>query len=72
MTTQTLIRQLNKEIITLRKDVSDIKQFIFEAFYDSEGSYRQSFIKKALRRVEEKPLYKFISSKEFLKQVYGK
>ena len=70
MTTQTLIRKLNKEVAGLRKDITEIKRTILAATSDPEGEYKKSFIKKMLiRRQSKGPFYRFTDQKSFLKHV---
>ena len=56
----------------LRKDMHEIKKFLFAPLKDPEGEYRKSFIKKMLARAKEKPLYRFTTKEEFMAQVYGR
>lgn len=71
MTTQTLVRKLNKEVSTLRKDVEVVKRMLFAGYRDPEGEYRPGFVKKILRREKERPIYRFTTKEAFLKHVRG-
>ncbi len=73
MTTATLVKKLNKEVETLRRDVRDIKNALLlptSAVRDPEGEYRPAFVKKVLRRMREKgPVYRFTTKEAFLQHV---
>lgn len=69
MTTQTLIKKLDKEVSTLRKDMEVVKKMLFAGHRDPEGEYRPSFVKKMLRREKERPIYRFTTKEAFLKHV---
>jgi len=71
MTTQTLVKKLNKEVSALRRDVEIVKNAVLTAYRDPEGEYKKSFIKKMLARVKEKPKYRFTTREAFLKHIYG-
>lgn len=72
MTTQTLVRKLNKEVSILQKDMKEVKKALFAASRDPEGEYTKSFIKKMQARAKEKPKYRFTGRDAFLKHVYGR
>ncbi len=73
MTTATLIKKLNKEVRTLQRDVSDIKKVLSlpaAVIRDPEGEYRASFVRKALKRAQNKgPVHRFTTKEAFLKHV---
>lgn len=69
MTTQTLIKQLDREVSLLRQDTEVIKRILLAAYRDPEGEYKKSFIKKILSRAKEKPRYRFTTGEAFLKHV---
>lgn len=70
MITQTLIKKINKEVSTLRKDMSDVKRVLFAVARDPEGEYKASFVKKVLRRLYSRsPVHRFTTKEEFLKHV---
>ena len=71
MTTELLVKKLNKEVEHLRKDVSEIKTLILSRVTDPEGEYRSSFVKKILKRSKEKPIYRFTTKEEFLRKLHG-
>lgn len=72
MTTQTLVRKLNKEVSTLRKDMEIVKGVLLAAYRDPEGEYKKGFVKKMLEREKERPRYRFTTREAFLKHVYGR
>lgn len=69
MTTQTLVKKLNKEVSTLRRDMEIVKKAVFAGYRDPEGEYRPSFVKKMLKREKERPIYRFTTKEAFLKHV---
>ena len=71
MTTQTLIKKIDKEVSTLRKDVEAVKGMLLAVYQDPEGEYKKSFVKKMLARAKEKSKYRFTTREAFLKHVYG-
>jgi len=73
MSTQLLVKEINKEVEELRSDVKEIKKFLFAPLKDSEGEYKESFVKKMFARVQSHgPLYRFTSKQSFLKHVSDK
>ena len=70
MTTQTLVRKLNKEVLTLRKDMEVVKNVLLATYRDPEGEYRPAFIKKLQKRMASKgPMYRFTTKEAFLRHV---
>ena len=70
MTTQALIRKLNREIGILREDVREIKKMVLAPLKDSEGDYQPEFVKKILSRAQSSgPFYEFTDKESFLKHV---
>ncbi|MBI3589744.1 MAG: hypothetical protein HY093_05040 [Candidatus Liptonbacteria bacterium] len=69
MTTQTIVKKLNREVESLQSDVRQVKKVLFSTLYDTEGEYKESFIKKVLARSKEPAKYRFTSKAEFLKHV---
>lgn len=53
MTTQTLMRNLQKEVKTLQKEVAFLKSAFFVP-YDDEGEYKPRFVKEVLRAAKSK------------------
>lgn len=73
MTTQVLIKKLNREVTELKGDVREMKRFLFAPLKDTEGEYKGSFIKKILGRSQSKePFYKFLDKGSFLMHVRSK
>ena len=70
MSTQTLIRKLNKEVIDMRKDLSEMKRVLIAATSDPEGEYKASFAQKIIARTQEKATYRFKGKADFLKQIH--
>ncbi len=70
MTTETLIKKLNKEVEVLRHDMRRVEKVLFAATQDPEGEYRPSFVKKILERSnKQEPAYRFTDKDGFLKHV---
>lgn len=72
MTTSTLVRKLNKDVSTLRKDMEIVKNILVSVYRDPEGEYKESFVKKILARSAEKAPYRFTTKEAFLERVYGR
>ncbi len=73
MSTQILIKKLNLEVEGLKDDVREMKKFLFAPLRDSEGDYRESFVKKMLVRSQNRgPFYKFANKESFLNHVRSK
>ncbi|MEK7138338.1 MAG: hypothetical protein AAB787_02400 [Patescibacteria group bacterium] len=69
MTTQTIVKKLNREVEDLQNDVRQVKKVLFSTLYDTEGEYKESFVKKVLTRSKESANHRFSSKAEFLKHV---
>lgn len=70
MTTQVLIKKLNKEVTMLKEEIREMKSFIFAPMEDPEGKYKASFIKKIRARAKSPgPFYQFTDKESFLKHV---
>lgn len=73
MTAQALAKKIDREIKELRGDVQEIQQFIFGPHKDTEGEYRESFIRRLFKRsLSSGPFYKFTDRESFLRHVRGK
>ena len=70
MTTQLLLRKLNKEVGSLKEEVREMKRLMFVLPRDTEGEYQKSFIKKITAREKEDATYRFTTKEEFLKQFH--
>ena len=71
MTTQTLVRNLQKEVKTLKKRV----RFLENAFFvplDNEGEYRPQFVKEVLRAAKEKTVYRYNGKTDPLSRLLAK
>jgi len=70
MTTQTLIRKIDKDVSTLRRDMEVVKRMLAASYRDPEGEYRPAFVKKMFKRMASRgPVYHFINKEEFLRHV---
>ncbi len=71
MATQTLIKELNKEIKILRRDITQIKGVLMDMDIegDVEGEYRSEFVAKVLKRARERPISHYRGSALFLRHV---
>ncbi len=70
MTTQTLIKKIDKKVSTLQKDMEAVKRMLAATYRDPEGEYRPAFVKKMLKRMASKgPTYRFTTKEEFLRHV---
>ncbi|MDP3769562.1 MAG: hypothetical protein Q8R40_01315 [bacterium] len=73
MTTQILIKKLNKEVAGLKGEIREMKKFLFSPLKDSEGEYRESFVKKIRARSQSQGLFQSFGDKEsFLNHVRAK
>ena len=71
MTTQTLIKKLNRDLALIRRDVAEIKEVIFDASGDADGEYRNTFVRRILNRARQKPIYRYTNRASFLKQLHA-
>lgn len=70
MTTQTLVRKLNKDVSTLRKDMEVVKNVLLSTYRDPEGEYKPAFVRKMLKRISSRgPVYRFTTKEAFLRYV---
>lgn len=70
MTTQTIVKKLNKEISILRRDVEGMKKALFAVYRDPEGEYKPAFVKKMLKRMSSRgTVHRFTTKEEFLRHV---
>jgi len=73
MTTLTLVKKLGGEVEELKSDLRQMKQFLFAPLKDTEGEYKDAFVKKMLNRSQNQaPLYKFTDEASFLNHVRSK
>lgn len=70
MTTQVLVKKLNKEVAHLQKEISQLKSFAIGMIaQDEEGTYRPAFVREIIRALGEKPRHIFRDKRSFLKQI---
>lgn len=72
MSTQVVIRKLNKDVAELKDDVRKMKKFIFATFQDPEGEYRPEFVKRMKKAAKEKPTYQYTGRGSFLRLLKDK
>lgn len=64
------IEKLNEEVAELRGDIHQMKEFLFAPLKDSDGEYKESFVKKMLMRsLSNGPFYRFSGKESFLSHV---
>lgn len=68
METLTL-NKINKEMISLKRQTNILKNLVILSLKDSEGEYKEGFVKKILKKSKKNPEIKFENKKEFLKQI---
>ncbi|MEK7559695.1 MAG: hypothetical protein AAB522_00120 [Patescibacteria group bacterium] len=67
------IEKLSKEVVELKGDIHQMKEFLFAPLKDSEGEYKKSFVKKMLlRSLNQSPFYRFSGKESFLSHVQSK
>ncbi len=70
LTSPAVVEKFNKELAELKEDVRGLKRYIFLPLKDSEGEYKDSFVKKMLSRaIGRGPFYNFKNKESFLKHV---
>ena len=73
MTTELLVKKLNKVVGVLKEEVRGIKRILLAPLKDPEGQYKKSFINKVLSREKSSgPFYRFTDKESFLKHVRSK
>jgi hypothetical protein len=68
MSTQTA-EKIYKEVKILRQETEILKDLFLLILRDSEGEYRDSFVKKILKKSISKPEFIFTNKSAFLKQI---
>lgn len=68
MLTQTA-EKIYKEVRVLRKETEALGRLVFLILKDSEGEYKDSFVKNIIIKSRSKPQFTFINKKAFLKQI---
>jgi len=70
LTSPTVVKKINKELAELKEGIRGLKRYIFLPLKDSEGEYKDSFVKKMLSRSSGRsPFYHFKDKDSFLKHV---
>lgn len=70
MTTQVLVKKLNKEIAHLHREVGQLKSFAIGMIArDEERAYRPAFVREIMRALKEEPRHTFKGKRSFLKQI---
>jgi len=72
MSTDVLVKKLNREVGVLREEVNKMQKLLFQVVADTEGEYRPSYVKKMLLREKAKPVFRYLNKKTFLDHVRGK
>lgn len=72
MSTDVIVRKLNKEVQELRGEVRRMQYVLVRVMGDEEGEYRRAFVKKILARENEKPSFRFTTPAAFLKHARKK
>jgi hypothetical protein len=62
-------KTIKKEINLLAKEIKSLRLLLFSIISDkdSEGEYREGFVKSVLKAEKEKPEFVFTTGKDFLK-----
>ena len=71
MVDSTMVQKLNRDVTILRRDVTQIKGVLSNLLRDSEGEYRQQYVRKIETRSRVKPSHRFAGRALFLKHVRG-
>lgn len=69
MSTDVIVRKLNKEVRELRGEVRHMQDVLVQVMGDNEGEYQRAFVKKVFAREKEKPLFRYATPAAFLKHV---
>lgn len=68
MSTQTA-EKIYKEVKALKEETKILKELVFLILKDPEGEYKESFIKKIVKKYRSEPQFVFTDKKDFLKQI---
>ena len=68
MSTRTA-EKIYTELKELRKETKALRELFFLIIKDSEGEYKESFIKKIIKKYQNEPQCVFTDKKDFLKQI---
>lgn len=67
---ETIIeKKIYEEIANLKRQTDILKKLVIFSLKDAEGDYKESFVKKVIKKSKKNPELKFINKKEFLKQI---
>lgn len=69
MSTQTA-EKIYKEVKALKEETKTLKELVFLILKDPEGEYKESFIKKIVKKYQNEPQFIFTNKKDFLKQIF--
>ncbi len=68
MTAQTA-EKIYKEVKKLKQETKTLKELVLLVIKDSEGEYKDSFVKKIIKKSRSKPEFIFTGKSDFLKQI---
>jgi hypothetical protein len=68
MSTQTA-EKIYKELRELKKETKDLRELFFLVLRDPEGEYKNTFIKRILRKSRLSPKFSFTDKKNFLGKI---
>lgn len=63
------LNKINKEMASLKRQTNILKNLVILSLKDSGGEYKESFVKKILKKSKKNPEFRFENKKEFLKQI---
>jgi len=66
MSTRTA-EKIYTELKELRKETKALRELFFLIIKDSEGEYRDSFVKRIIKKSHSKPEFIFTNKNDFLK-----
>ena len=72
MSTDVLVKKLNREVSGLREELRRVRTEFLSALTDPEGAYRNAFVKKIREREREGARYRFAGKAAFLRHVRSK
>lgn len=71
MTTQTLVRNLQKEVKTLKNKVG-LLESVFQISYEDMSIYKPSFLRELKKATKEKPQYMYNGKTDPLSKLFKK
>ncbi len=63
------VEKLYKEIKELKKETREFRKLILFLIADPEGEYKEEFVRRILKKSQEKPEFTFSDKKSFLEQI---